>query len=46
LSPRARHPVRGRELDDPAGKDLDTVRRIRHEIRGRVQTLLDELDAD
>ena len=31
------------ELDDPAGQDLDTVRRIRDEIEGRVQLLLAEL---
>jgi arsenate reductase len=31
------------DLDDPAGKDLDTVRRIRDEIDARVQTLVDEL---
>lgn len=31
------------ELEDPAGKDLDTVRRVRDEIRGRVETLLAEL---
>ena len=31
------------ELEDPAGKDLDTVRRVRDEIRGRVETLLGEL---
>ena len=30
-------------LDDPAGDDLDTVRRIRDEIDDRVQTLIDEL---
>ena len=30
-------------LEDPAGKDLDTVRRVRDEIRGRVQQLIDEL---
>ena len=30
-------------LDDPAGQDLDTVRRIRDEIDGRVQTLITEL---
>ena len=30
-------------LDDPAGKDLDTVRRIRDEIDQRVQTLLADL---
>jgi arsenate reductase (thioredoxin) len=34
------------ELDDPAGKDLETVRAIRDEIDGRVQTLLAELVAD
>jgi arsenate reductase (thioredoxin) len=33
------------ELDDPAGEDLDTVRRIRDEIDARVQTLLAEIDA-
>jgi arsenate reductase (thioredoxin) len=27
------------ELEDPAGKDLETVRRIRDEIRGRVDEL-------
>ncbi|WP_263731537.1 arsenate reductase ArsC [Cellulomonas sp. SG140] len=31
------------ELEDPAGKDLDTVRRVRDEIRGRVDALLAEL---
>jgi len=30
-------------LDDPAGKDLDTVRRVRDEIRERVERLLQEL---
>ena len=30
-------------LDDPAGQDVDTVRRIRDEIDGRVQKLIDEL---
>jgi protein-tyrosine-phosphatase len=34
------------ELDDPAGKDLETVRRIRDEIDGRVQALLAQLTAD
>lgn len=29
--------------DDPAGQDLETVRRIRDEIDGRVQTLISEL---
>ena len=31
------------ELDDPAGKDLDTVRGIRDAIDARVQILLGEL---
>ena len=31
------------ELEDPAGKDVETVRRIRDEIDERVQALLDEL---
>jgi arsenate reductase len=31
-------------LDDPAGQDLDTVRRIRDEIRQRVESLLGSLD--
>jgi arsenate reductase len=31
------------ELEDPAGKDLDTVRRIRDEIDMRVRTLIEEL---
>ncbi|MCL1907592.1 MAG: arsenate reductase ArsC [Propionibacteriaceae bacterium] len=32
------------ELDDPAGQDIDTVRRIRDDIRERVQQLLREID--
>ena len=31
------------ELEDPAGKGIDTVRRVRDDIRGRVQTLIREL---
>ena len=31
------------ELEDPAGKDLETVRRIRDEIEGRVEALLAEV---
>ena len=31
------------ELEDPAGKDLDTVRRIRDQIGERVKALVDEL---
>jgi arsenate reductase len=31
------------ELEDPAGKDLDTVRRIRDEIARRVRALVAEL---
>ena len=31
------------ELEDPAGKDVDTVRRIRDDIRGRVDELIASL---
>ena len=31
------------ELEAPAGKGIDTVRRVRDDIRGRVQTLINEL---
>jgi len=31
------------QLDDPAGQDLEMVRRVRDDIRGRVETLLAEL---
>jgi protein-tyrosine-phosphatase len=31
------------ELEDPAGKDLKTVRRIRDEIAGRIDALVAEL---
>jgi len=31
------------ELEDPAGKDLDTVRRIRDAIRARVEALTESL---
>jgi arsenate reductase (thioredoxin) len=31
------------ELEDPAGKDLETVRRIRDDIETRVRTLVAEL---
>lgn len=31
------------ELEDPAGQDLETVRRVRDDIKGRVQRLLAEL---
>lgn len=30
-------------LEDPAGKDIETVRRVRDEIKVRVETLLSEL---
>lgn len=33
------------ELDDPAGQDLDAVRRIRDEIKGRVEGLIASLTA-
>jgi arsenate reductase (thioredoxin) len=32
------------DLDDPAGEDLEAVRRIREDITARVEKLLDELD--
>jgi arsenate reductase (thioredoxin) len=28
------------ELEDPAGKDLETVRRVRDDIRGRIEELI------
>ena len=31
------------ELEDPAGKGIDTVRRVRDDIRGRVESLIGEL---
>lgn len=31
------------ELDDPAGQDADTVRRIRNDIRTRVENLINQL---
>jgi len=34
------------EVDDPAGQPIETVRRIRDEIRNRVQGLLAELGVD
>jgi arsenate reductase (thioredoxin) len=34
------------ELEDPAGKDLNTVRRIRDEIADRVRKLLADLEPD
>jgi arsenate reductase len=34
------------ELEDPAGKDLDTVRGIRDEITDRVQGLLADLEPE
>ena len=36
--------IRDWALDDPAGKEIETVREIREEIEGRVRTLFDELD--
>ncbi|MCK3769738.1 arsenate reductase ArsC [Microbacterium aerolatum] len=33
------------QLDDPAGQDAATVRRIRDDIRARVETLIGELTA-
>jgi len=34
------------DLEDPAGQDLDTVRRIRDEIKERVERLLGDLVPD
>ena len=34
------------ELEDPAGKDGETVRRIRDQIEARVATLLEEITAE
>jgi protein-tyrosine-phosphatase len=34
------------ELEDPAGKDLESVRRIRDEIGGRVRALLADIAGD
>lgn len=34
------------ELEDPAGKDLETVRRVRDDIKTRVRQLLAELGVD
>jgi protein-tyrosine-phosphatase len=31
------------ELEDPAGKDIETVRRVRDDIRGRVEAQLAEI---
>ncbi|GAA1788407.1 arsenate reductase ArsC [Agromyces lapidis] len=31
------------ELEDPAGKSIETVRRVRDDIRGRVEALLAEI---
>ena len=31
------------ELEDPAGKDIETVRRVRDDIKRRVESLLSEL---
>lgn len=33
------------QLDDPAGQDVEAVRRIRDEIKGRVEALLSEIAA-
>ncbi|MGZ0711872.1 arsenate reductase ArsC (plasmid) [Coraliomargarita sp. W4R53] len=31
------------ELEDPAGKEIDTVRRVRDDIKGRIEALLAEI---
>src|SRR5262249_20626842 len=41
LVPGARY--EGWDLEDPAGKDLATVRRIRDEIKRRVEQLVDDI---
>lgn len=33
-------------LEDPAGKPIETVRRIRDQIKARVESLIDEMGAD
>jgi protein-tyrosine-phosphatase len=33
-------------LEDPAGQDIDFVRRVRDDIKGRVEVLLNELLAE
>jgi hypothetical protein len=33
------------ELDDPAGQEVESVRVIRDDIRGRIEQLIRELDA-
>jgi protein-tyrosine-phosphatase len=37
-------PTENWELDDPEGKPLDEVRRIRDDIKARVETLVTNLD--
>ncbi|HHX47367.1 MAG TPA: hypothetical protein GX718_08360, partial [Brevibacterium sp.] len=34
------------DLDDPAGQNLESVRRIRDDIRGRVEALISDLVPD
>ena len=34
----------GWELDDPAGQEVESVRVIRDDIRGRIEQLIRELD--
>jgi arsenate reductase len=43
--PALRVPLEDWKLDDPKGQPLDAVRAIRDDVRGRVQTLIAELDA-
>ena len=43
--PALRVPLEDWGLDDPKGKDIDAVRTIRDDIRGRVEALIAELDA-
>ena len=34
------------ELEDPAGKDIETVRRVRDEIKSRIEQLLESLEGE
>jgi protein-tyrosine-phosphatase len=38
--------VRDWALDDPDGEDLDAVREIRDDIRGRVASVFDDIEAE
>ncbi|MFC4438987.1 MULTISPECIES: arsenate-mycothiol transferase ArsC [Natrialbaceae] len=38
--------VRDWDLEDPHGRDLETVREIREDVKGRVEALFDEIEAE